>query len=179
MTHPPDREAFKERQIASAWLETQRGKPQYRTAPHLSHQVGKLVRPLSKKYGSNVSDLAHNWADIIGAKFGRLSKPVKFTGSAKGRRLIISAPGPAATLMSASKTQLLDKLNSFLGPDYVKDLYFIQSRKKASQSDFKSVPKRGLSSKEREALQNGLERVVNPELKAALEKLGRHVSSKT
>lgn len=177
MSAPNDHRSLKDRRIATQWLETQRGRAQYRTAPPLSRDIGRIVKPFSKKYGGNVSDLSQNWPDIIGRKFARLTKPVKFTGSAKGRRLVISAPGPAAALLTASRTQILDRLNGYFGQDYVKDIYVVQSRMRAAGPHHSSVPKKGLSSQKLDQLQNGLETIDNPDLKAALEKLGRQVLS--
>jgi len=178
MASRDEHRTLQNRLIAARWLETQRGRPQYRPAPHLSHHVSRVVRPLSKKYGGSVSDLRQHWAEIIGPKFGKLTQPLKFTGSPRGRRLIIGAPGPAAALMMASKTQILDRLSAYLGRDYVKDIYVTQSRTRAETPNYRPVPERGLTAHKQAQLKTGLTRIADPDLRTALEKLGRQILSR-
>ena len=138
--------------------------------------VGKVLRPLSKKFGgggASAAALSKHWPQIVGARWAKISNPVKFTGGRDGRTLIISAPGAAATLIMSASGPIIERLNGHLGDGYVKRLRVIQT--KMSGSTKTSVPKRGLSPSEEAQLQEGLSKIDNEGLKQALEKLGRGV----
>lgn len=169
----PERERRK-RQILNAWMERQKGKPQYRPAPSAGMAVSRVMRPLSKKYGGGSSALALSrvWPEIMGARWAKISSPVRFTGGKDGRTLIISAPGPAAALITAQSAQIIQRLNGHLGAGHVARIRLVQSKMRAP-----TVPpaKAGLSPRKEQGLQEGLSKVENAGLKQALEKLGRGV----
>lgn len=165
-----------ERLAAAKWLETQRGRPQYRAAPHARNAIAKIMRPLAKKHGSGSTGLAQHWEMIAGKRFAKFSKPIKFSGTAGNRALVISAPGPAAALIMASSQTIIDRANSFLGAGHIQRLKIIQTRLRTEPST--TPPPRGLSQQAGDKLQSGLENIHDPELKQALEGLGRKVLAK-
>ena len=166
-----------DKQTLSQWLEQNRGKPQYRPAPMAGVAVGKVMRPLSKKFGGKAGAsavaLSKHWPQIVGQRWSKISSPVKFTGGKDGRTLVIAAPGAAAALIMSASGPIIERLNGHLGDGYVSRLRVIQT--KMSQSASTSVPKRGLSPREEAQLQDGLSHIDNDGLKQALEKLGRGV----
>jgi len=163
----------------SRWLETQRGRPQYRPAPHAAKVVARIMRPLSKKHGGGHTALAQNWTQIVGDRFGKFSRPVKFLGGKDGRTLVVSAPGPAAALIMASSATLIEQVNGFLGPNHIRHIKVIQTQLQVrSKDEVRSRPtSQGLSPIANDQLQSGLENISSPELKAVLENLGRKVMS--
>lgn len=167
----------KNKQAINQWLEEQRGKPQYRPAPTAGMAVSKIVRPLSKKYsgGSSAAMLKKNWHEIVGARWGKISTPIKFTGGRDGRTLVISAPGAAATLIMAASGPIIERLNTHLGAGHVIKLRLIQSKLKTNEMP--SGLKRGLSPRRENQLQDGLLKLPEGSLKQALTKLGRGVLS--
>lgn len=172
-----DAKAQRENRAAAAkWLETQRGRPQYRAAPHARNAVAKIMRPLTKKHGSGSTGLAQHWESIIGPRFAKFSKPVKFSGGSGNRALIISAPGPAAALIMASSQTIIDRANSFLGAGHIQRLRIIQTRLRTEPST--TLPAKGLSQQAGDKLQSSLENIHDTELKQALEALGRKVLAK-
>lgn len=166
----------KDKQTLNAWLEQKRGKPQYRPAPKAGAAVNKVLRPLSKKFGSggaSAASLSKHWPDIVGTRWARISKPVKFTGGKDGRTLIIAAPGAAATLIMSASGPIIERLNGHLGEGYIHRIRVIQTKMRAESKP--TIPKRGLSPREEIQLQEGLSKIENNSLKQALEKLGRGV----
>jgi len=62
------------RQKLTQWVETQRGRPQYRAAPNAGLAVSKVMRPLARKHGSGSSALALEkiWPEIMGVGFASI-----------------------------------------------------------------------------------------------------------
>jgi len=139
--------------------------------------VGKVLRPLSKKFGgkagASAAALSKHWPQIVGARWAKISSPVKFNGGKDGRTLVINAPGAAATLILSASGPIIERLNGHLGEGYVSRLRVVQT--KMSHGVTASLPKRGLSPREEAELQEGLSHIDNDGLKKALEKLGRGV----
>ncbi len=174
MAEKSEIEARREKASIARWLETQRGRPQYRPTPSVNRAVSKVMRPLSKKFGGGLAALEPHWDDIIGSKFAKISRPVAFKGSAKGRQLIIRAPGPAGALIMAAQSQILDRINGFMGPGHVKSIRVIQSRMQAGDTP-QAPRKKPLTPSIKRELQSGLDHIEDPDLKAALSKLGESV----
>lgn len=166
-----------DKQTLSRWLEQKRGKPQYRPAPMAGVAVTKVLRPLSKKFGgktgASAAALSKHWPQIVGARWAKISSPVKFTGGRDGRTLVIAAPGAAATLIMSASGPIIERLNGHLGEGHVTRLRVVQT--KMSTSAKTSIAKRGLSPREETQLQEGLSNIENDGLRQALEKLGRGV----
>ena len=139
--------------------------------------MGKVIRPLSKKFGgkagASAAALSKHWPQIVGARWAKISSPVKFTGGKDGRTLVINAPGAAATLIMSASGPIIERLNGHLGEGYVTRLRVIQTKMNASVKT--SIAKRGLSPREETQLQEGLSNIENDGLRQALEKLGRGV----
>ena len=191
----------RERMKIAAWLETRRGKPQYRPAPAAGRAVARVVKPLSKKFSgsSSAAHLVPHWPSIIGEKWAKFSRPEKFSGDKNGKTLIIGAPGPAATLIMASAGQIIERVNIFMGEGAVTSIRVIQKKMTPSQNtgqnnagghaQNKSTrphynragginPPRGLTPLEEDHLQTSLKHIEEQKLKTALAALGRNVISR-
>lgn len=165
------------RRMLTQWVETQRAKPQYRAAPNAGLAVSKVMRPLARKHGSGSSAMALEkiWPEIMGPRWSKISSPVRFLGGKGGRTLIISAPGPAASLILAQSGPIIERLNSHLGSGHVTRIKVVQSRMTIPP---RTQPKTGLAPRQEIELSEGLSGVKNEDLKRALEKMGRQVLSK-
>ncbi len=163
-----------DKQVLSRWLDNQRGKPQFRPAPTAGMAASRVLRPLSKKYGGGRSAMALGpvWGQIMGPRWSKISSPVRYMGGKDGRALVISAPGPAAALIMAASTPIIERLNAHLGAGHVTRIRVVQSKMRAPQR--KTAPK-GLSPRKTQELQDGLSHLPDNELRQALEKLGRGV----
>lgn len=171
-----DDERHKRRKLAQ-WMETQRGRPQYRAAPNAGLAVSKVMRPLARKHGGGRSAIALEkiWPEIMGPRWSKISSPVRFLGGRNGRTLIISAPGAAASLILAQSGPILERLNGHLGSGHVFRLKVVQSRMTIPS---RTQPKTGLAPRQEVELRDGLSRVKDEQLRRALEKIGRNVLSK-
>jgi len=109
---------------------------------------------------------------ISGPRWSKISTPVRYTGGKDGRTLIISAPGPAAALIMAASTPIIERLNGHLGEGHIKRIRVVQSKMTPSKSN---APTKGLSPRKTAQLQEGLSHLPDDRLKAVLEKLGRGV----
>ena len=179
----------KDRVQIARWLETQRGRPQYRPAPHASKAAARVMKPLAKKFktGSPVHTLKSHWPKIVGPRFAKLSAPHKFIAgrgqNPTGKTLVIEAPSAIAALIIAGSGPIIDRLNSYLGPGHVSHIKIRHinrdAARTASHKAAASPALRGLSPKQEAQLQSGLESLPNNGLKKALEGLGRGVMAST
>ncbi len=174
MPENSDIDARRDKAKISKWLETQRGRPQYRAAPSVNRAVSRIMRPLSKQFGGGLAAIEPHWNEIIGPKFAKISRPVGFQSGSKGRQLIIRAPGPAGALIMAAQSQILDRINSYMGPGHVKSIKVIQGQMRNSEKSKRPSAKPLTPSIKRE-LQSGLDHIDDPDLKAALNKFGEAV----
>lgn len=174
----PDK-SDKSRRNATAvnqWLGQQRGKRAYRSAPKADRAISKIMAPLSGKFGAGRSGLTEHWNDIAGPRFARISTPVRFLGGRNGRTLLISAPGPAAALIMAAGSTIIDRTNSYLGPGYIQHIKVVQTKMRDGHlAGAKQKKSLDLTPGQTEQLKNSLENINDPDLKEALEQLGRHV----
>jgi len=157
-----------------AFLEKNRGKPQFRPTPSAGMAVNRVVRPLSKKFGPGVSAIKSHWPQIIGEKWAKLSRPVAIRGNKDGKSLIIEAQGPAATLIQANAAQLLDKINQFLGAGAISKLKVQQ----ASIQSFNKIKTSKAPIEDAKDVQSGVETGADNEIKAALNKLGKKIRAR-
>lgn len=173
----------------AAFLDMQRGRAAIKPAARAARSVAKVLRPLSKKFGPSAGGLARHWPDIVGMKYARVSRPLRLHGSKDGLTLILSARGPAATLLQADGARIISAVNTYLGQGQVMRLKVVQGqisapadpvsvqapRKSGAALSAPKTSRRGLTATETDALQKGLADVDNDRLKQALENLGRGV----
>ncbi len=165
------------RQAVNRWLESQRGRRAYRAAPRADKAMARIMRPLTRQFGAGSTGLRAHWAEIVGPRFAALSTPMRFQGHKAGRTLIISAPGPAAALIMASSHTIIERANAYLGPGYIQRIKLVQTRIKEQHltGHTQQHVSPELSPSEMLNLQSTLEKVQDPDVKAALEKLGKTI----
>lgn len=136
----------------------------------------RVAKPILGKRGLAEGDLLRHWTAIVGSHLATLSQPeaIRF---AKGRRdggelTIRVGSGAAATLLQHQAALVIERVNGFFG-------YRALSRMKILQAP---LPKRRhpqqpatapLAPDEEQSLQATLQSVTDPDLRAALESLGR------
>ena len=163
------------RSRVSEWLETQRGRPQYRPAPSAGRAVNKILRPLAKKAGGSTANLRPHWPQIVGDKLARVSKPARYASGARGRTLVIEAPSAAATLLTSNMSRILQRIEAVIGPHDIAHIKVTSRRNKPiSAAPKKYAPaQRGLTPSEQAELDDKLSKLKNEALRPALEKLGK------
>jgi len=166
--------ARRDRATIDRWLKQSRGRRAYKAAPSAGRAVAKIMKPLSSKFGAGKSGLTEHWEDIVGPRFARISTPLRFQGGREGRTLLIAAPGPAAALITAAGSAIIERTNSYLGPNYIRHIKVQQTKMRDGQLAGTKINRaKDLTPRQSEELQLSLEKVTDPDLKAALEKLGR------
>lgn len=171
--------SYKQKKSINDWLYQKRGKAQYRPAPTVAVSVSKVIKPFSKKFGkggSSASTLTRYWPEIVGERWAKISKPIKFTGTHNRRTLVIAAPGAAATLITSANQTIIERLNAHFGEEYIHKIRVLQT-KLIKADKLPPISRRGLTPIEECKLAKGLETIKNKELKLALEKFGRGVIS--
>lgn len=192
---PSERKAY-----LDLYLQQNRGRKPYGFARSASAATGRVMRPLSKKHSAGaVTELARNWPDIVGVNYAKLSRPSRIIGDKNTSSLHIVARGPAATLLSANRANILAKVNQFVGQkDAAKPIAKLKitqgeitlgnqpvhmSNRSSIKRQSSTAPRlthrrRGLTPSEEEKLRLGLDKLPDNPLKQALEKLGRGVISR-
>lgn len=164
------------RALISDWLETQRGRPQYRPAPHAGRAVNKILKPLAKKAGGSTANLRPHWPQIVGDKLARVSKPARYASGAKGRTLVIEAPSAASTLITSNISRILARIEAVIGPHDIAHIKVAPRRNRLIPEDTQKkymAPQRGLTPSEQNELDKKLSKLKHEALRPALEKLGK------
>lgn len=154
---------------ALKYLAANRGRPQYRHAPHAGSATRKIISPLSKKFGPGTFDLRSQWAEIVGEKWASLSRPEKITGGKNGRTIVVTAKGPAAALLQAQSRQILAKINHYRGGAPLAHIRVISGMIAAE-----TTPARDLHLSSQETSEADSENKT--ELQAALDRLGTKIA---
>ncbi len=158
-----------------AYLQRNRGKAQYRHAPSAGRAANKVLRPLSRKFGPGVSSLRSQWPQIIGEHWAKLSKPTAVRGKTGAKTLHIIAKGPAAAMLQADSTKILERVNQYLGKGTITKLAIKQGR-------IQIKPKPTLADTHMHGTLETMGNIADTDdnsLQAALNKLGASVKAKT
>lgn len=161
-------------------LSRRRTRPAPRPAPKAGRALQGLIKELDAKFGRGASALEPRWAEIVGDRLARVTRPQKLSkgrGGAGGV-LELRVAGPAALLVQHQSEDILQRVNLFLGPGSVEKLRIAQGPVKPPASlpaVARTRPKvPPLAAGEEAALKASL--TDAPEsLKASLERLGRAV----
>jgi len=148
----------------------------------LAGSVGRLAAPILGKRGFAEAEMVLQWAAVVGDDLARLSVPVKLSFGAPGtldaatRRdgtlLLRVAPGSAVEFQHLEPV-IVERINRFFGYRAVARLSLKQGplpRRPAPPR-----PPRSLTPGEAYRLDEGLAGITDPELRTALERLGRAV----
>lgn len=145
--------------------------------PLAQNATGLLKHHLSARGFAQV-EIVTRWAEIAGAKLAEHCFPYRLSPpGANGATLTLIADDRAALELQHQAPKLIDKINTYFGKAAV-------SKIKVVAGDIPRVPsnraaKRPLSEAEESALANRLKAVEDPELRAALSRLGRHALSES
>ncbi len=147
----------------------------------LAGAVRKVARPILGRQGFLEADLIDRWEEVAGPSLSQVSLPQKVVfargETQQGSLHLLVSSGAAALALQHAEPQILERVNAFFGWRAVSRLVLAQgplARKAAA----KAVVRRVLAPADEEALARELERVENPELKAALSRLGKAVFGK-
>lgn len=146
--------------------------------------ASKVLDPVMRKRAGINLDLIAHWPEIVGEDRARLSRPreVKWSKQASAEDAYVAATlfvtcAPAVALIVQHDTDAIrSKVNAFFGFEAVGRVVVEQG-----QVDLASTPKpqdkSAAQAAPSEHIKRQLERVEDPDLKAALTKMGRGVFS--
>ncbi len=133
----------------------------------ISTLVPALVRPAFRKRSPAAAQVMADWDQIVGPSLAGVSQPRKlFSGT-----LAIACTGPMAMELQHLSTELIARINTYLGQVTVTRLRFIQDLT-VTPPVTRPPPRRAI-----DAAHKATAGVTDPELRAALEKLGQYVLS--
>jgi hypothetical protein len=144
-----------------------------------------LAAPVLGKRGFTEAEMVLQWASVVGEELARLSAPVKLsfgTGvqesgpRVNGTLQLRVAPGTAVEFQHLEPV-ILERINTFFGYRAVARLALRQGP--LPQRRRAPPPPKPLAPAEARHLAEGLAGIADPELRAALERLGRAVIGAT
>ncbi len=137
----------------------------------------KITGPILGKRGLGEAQIVTEWSSIMGAELADQTAPEKLSFPPGERRhgtlRLRVAPG-AATAIQHREPQIIERINSFFGYPAVARLALVQAPLK-KRGPAAPPPPRPLRPDERARLDGRLAAVENPDLRAALDRLGRAV----
>lgn len=153
-----------------------------RTASVLSDQI----RRAGESRGFAVSRLLTHWAEIAGPEIAAIARPVNISygRGGLGATLSVLTTGPQAPMLEMQKERLREKVNAVYGYNAISRVRITQTAAEGfheGQAQFEHARKpetAPLDPQIASLAASTVGPVENDDLRAALERLGRHVLSK-
>ncbi len=147
-----------------------------RMRPIAAELPGLIGKPLGRR-GFGEGGLIKDWAAVVGEEVARHAKPLKLAfprGERRDGTLILRVRGSFAIELQHMAPQLLERINGYLGYGAVARLKFEQGRLPRPKPPALAEPD-ALAPAEERHLARDLVKIDDPELRQALEGLGRAV----
>ena len=157
---------------ATAWLSQRRGKPVWSGPPPVARLIANLVPQDQRKAGMTARELQARWAEIVGDKIATICQPDQI----KGETLVLKVVAAAAPLLSMRSTEIIG-LVRLAGASKIKKLSLVRAPLKQAVKAPATATKRKLNATEQRKLDEQLEQVTQPSLKAALTRLAEATAS--
>ena len=176
---PMPRRPLPSPQDAAAILATKRTRPAHRPPPPVGRSLNRTLKDLNERFGQGPGALQARWREIVGEDIARRTEPVKFTKPRTGGAgiLEIRVAGAGAALIQHQATEIVARVNLFLGEGSVGKLRIVQGPLRNLVPD-PPKPRRKpppLDAAQEAALADGLAAAPDGPLKDALLRLGRGV----
>ncbi len=172
----PDREDIgfdpKVEVAAAAWLSQKRGKPVWAGPPTVARLIANFVPQDQRKSGMTTRELQGRWAEIVGDKIATICQPDQI----KGETLVLKVAAAAAPLLSMRSAEIVG-LVRLAGASKIKKLSLVRAPLKQAVKAPATATKRKLNATEQRKLDEQLEQVTQPSLKAALTRLAEATAS--
>ncbi|TCS62212.1 DUF721 domain-containing protein [Varunaivibrio sulfuroxidans] len=156
----------------------------------LAPSIDKITRRLFGKRGFTEAAVLNDWPSVVGEDLARHCLPEKITypdkSKIQGTLRLRVANGAFAVEMQHMEPVIIERINAFFGYRAVARLHLVQAPLPQSSSPSRSVIKAQKQKKEPDRAPpvtgetaHDLDNVQDPELKAALEALGRAITPPT
>jgi hypothetical protein len=171
---------------AAEILRRRRTRPLRRPPPAAGKALTSLVKALDARFGQGPDALKARWREIVGEALAANTEPAKLgkpRAGGGGAVLELKVDGPAAALIQHQSSEILARVNLFLGEGAVGKLRIVQGpirRAPAVKAAAKSAQARRrrvqpLDAGAEAELEAGLGRLDDGPLKVALRRLGREI----
>ena len=137
----------------------------------LGGAVARLSAPIARGASGTLSRLKSDWPAIVGAELAAATWP---TGLSRDGALKLHAAADRALEIQHSAPMLIDRINLFLGRKAVLRIVLVQGPLPAPSLPRPAAPPQ-VGAEEARAIENRLTGVADPELHAALMRLGHSV----
>lgn len=149
--------------------------------------LGGRIRKAGESRGFAVSKVLTHWDEIVGPDLAAMSKPVKVGYARKrfGATLTVLTKGAQAPLLEMRKEQMRSRVNAAYGYDAISRIHITQTAPQGFSdpaTGFKPAPNQTKTEPDAQIAQAAKETagaVSDSDLRLALERLGRHVLSKS
>lgn len=159
--------------MARARLKRLRARPLRQPPKSIGRDIRRVTRKHLKGTGAPIVKLRDDWEKIVGTRLSKLCRPEKLTGAKTGRTLTLRVLPAAAALVQHQSETIRQRVSVIAGGTVTK-LKLLQGPLRANDRPLRKPP-RPLSAAEREQLDQGVTKIENPALKAAIVALGRAV----
>jgi len=168
---------------AARILAERRTRPPRRPPPAAGRALTAYVKALESRFGQGVGGLTARWREIVGETIARRTQPVKLVKSRTGGAILeIKVDGPAAAFVQHQASDILSRVNLYLGQDAVARLRIVQGPLRpggavatpaaAAKARRRAPP---LDAAAEAELEQGLAGAPDTPLRSSLLKLGRAV----
>lgn len=163
---------------ARAILAAKRPRPLRRPPPPAGKSLAPLIKALDARFGQGTGALDSRWPEIVGDQLARVSEPIRLVKgrSGQGAALELRVVGPAAAFVQHQASEILARVNLFLGEGAVERLRISQGpiKPRAVRVQARKRPvERPLEAAADEALAESVAAAPADGLKTALMRLGR------
>ncbi len=130
-----------------------------------SNTIPKNLKQIFKKRGKNFSNLVDNWSKIVGKNISNVSYPVKILSDRNSKKssLILNVMRGNELEIEYSKSEIMDKVNSFFGYKFLNSLKLTSTQTKKNDKNRFLV--------RRKKYEKQLDNMENEKLKTQLDEL--------
>ncbi|MBF0248209.1 MAG: DUF721 domain-containing protein [Alphaproteobacteria bacterium] len=150
-----------------------------RRAEPVAKTVDKLTKGLLGRQGFTHGAIVTKWPDIVGEHLARHTQPEKIVfsrdGVSGGTLHLKTDSGALAIELMHLEPQILERINAFFGYRAVVRIKLLQGPLPRAKDDAPAPPPQPLSAEEARNLAAAIAGVDDPELFAALERLGQAI----
>ncbi len=150
-------------------------------AVHAATLLERQIREVGESRGFAVSRLLTRWEEIAGPEIARMARPVdvSFSRGGMGATLTVLTTGAQAPMLEMQKERLREKVNACYGYQAIRRVRITQTAPTGfseAQPGFAHAPRADAAPPQaRQEAHARTEGVSDPDLRAALERLGTNV----
>ena len=126
------------------------------------------LKTILKKGGYNYSSIIKNWSSLVGKKISTICYPksIKTGKELKNGILFLNVSHGDQLLVEYNKKDIIDKINTFFGYQFVKEIRLVLIREKIEMTRRQDLDKNQISKYHKK-----IENIENSQLKEKLESL--------